>query len=196
MGKILPGVIDYAPLTVVTWSPVNKGPDVTLSGGNLSGAISLAGASECVLCTVGKSTGMWYWENLVVSGGGATAFAMGIGSAATSLVHAVGFDALSWAYTDFTIVPNNGYLNHNNALSAFGPTYGPGDVMGLALDMVLFQLSVLKNNTPLGVIATGLTGTMFPAIGSYAGTPCSWTTHFAAASFTFAPPAGFIALTP
>ncbi len=60
MGAQQQALVSKGPRVYATWSPSDKGSNITLTNSNLTatGAASL-GAQEQVRATIGKSTGKW-----------------------------------------------------------------------------------------------------------------------------------------
>ena len=174
LGKIGPAP---TPKTYATWNPSDIGAGITLSNGNLTlqDAAGKSGRS-----TIGKSAGKWYWENTVE---GATGdWMIGIGNATMSLAGFVGLDANGWAYYTSALAFNNG------ASVGYGASYTTGDVIGVALDMGAGTLAFYKNGAAQGQAFSGLSGTIYPAVGNGA---MQVTTNFGASAFAYSVPAGF-----
>ena len=181
------GVLNW-PNGPITFDPAKKGSSVTLSGGNL--IASFTAALAMALCTVGKSSGKWYWEIEWTSG--PNGLCVGIAQTQSNYNTNLGAPANGWSYTTFF---TGSYKQNGGTAPAYGTPAVVGDIIGVALDMNLNQITIYRNNVSLGVMFTGLYGTVFPAVGSYLY-PTVITARFAAGSFTCTPPAGFNALTP
>src|SRR5665648_273341 len=67
----------------VTWNPLDKGSNVTLSNGNLTLFASLGWNNGNVRATKGISSGKWYWEIEWISG--TMHLMVGIGNSSASL---------------------------------------------------------------------------------------------------------------
>lgn len=181
------GVLNFGN-NAITWDPSKMGAAVTLSSDKLTASVT-AFLDMC-LATVGKSTGKWYWEVLLQSG--SNGFSVGIAQAQTNYNTTLGTPATGWSYTTFF---TGSYKQNSGTAPPYGTAAAVGDTIGVALDMISNQITIYRNNVSLGVMFTGLYGTIYPAIGSYLY-PASYVAKFDAASFIYTPPAGFIALTP
>jgi hypothetical protein len=173
-----------------TLNPLRNNTSNALSNGNLD-VTSTTGNFRNTPATIGFSSGKWYWEVLcnTVSGTNNRA-SLGISTNAASTDTQVGNDANSHGYYN---VNGNKYFNGSN--SAYGASYSSGDVIGFALDMDAGTLVAYKNNTSQGTLASGLTGTWFPAVSilADAGTT-SISTNFGQRAFAYTAPSGFKAL--
>lgn len=174
-------------ITYATWDPLHKGVSVVLSGGNLT--ISDSGGNACAVATIGKSSGKWYWEITILSG--ADSRAHGIADDITSTVTSgnMASNTHSWAYISFL---GAGYSWTNGGGSNNANPYTIGDVIGFALDMGAGTLKFYKNNV-LQVSAgfTGLTGTIYPASGTYSNNAFSAVANFGATTMAYTAPAGY-----
>jgi hypothetical protein len=191
--------------SAVTWNPSDKSAKVTLSGGDLIYNHSGANGNDAVCrATVGKSSGKWYWEvKLNNHGIGSSAACAAIAAATESLSNYIGSGPDGYSYLDV-----NGFYYNNGAGAAFGATYTNNDILMVALDMdngkvwfgkngIWQQASGFTPDPASGTFPafTGLTLAMFPACGSF-DNGAQMTGMFAPASWTYAAPAGFSALTP
>jgi hypothetical protein len=173
-----------------TLNPLRNNTSNALSNGNLD-VTSTTGNFRNTPATIGFSSGKWYWEVLcnTVSGTNNRA-SLGISTNAASTDTQVGNDANSHGYYS---VNGNKYFNGSN--SSYGASYSSGDVIGFALDMDAGTLVAYKNNASQGTLASGLTGTWFPAVSilADAGTT-SISTNFGQRAFAYTAPSGFKAL--
>ena len=164
--------------TYATWNSSDKSTNITLSNGNLTATSN--GSPGMVRSTVGVSSGKWYWEIANTNGSpGRTAIA----NSSALLSAGPGTDASGWAY-------GNGTKINNNTSISYGATYGSGDVIGIALDMDSGTVTFYKNCVSQGVAYSGLTGTMFAALGSNSAA-FAITTNFGATPLSCTPPAGY-----
>ena len=137
-----------------TLDPANKGANVTLSGGNLSTSIT-ATLTGMVRSTIGKSSGKWYWE---VTPTGGSVNIIGIANSSGTLTSYPGSDVNGFGYAQNA-------LKWNSSSSAYGASFTTSDVIGVALDMDAGTLIFYKNNVSQGTAYTGITGTMYAAVG-------------------------------
>lgn len=179
-----------------TWNPSDKGMAAALSNGNLTvtktGPVGWGGAygspvnDALTRATIGKSSGKWYWE-VTVNAGQFVLTGISQGASAASYL---GNDAFGWGwYTTY-----NGNAYHSAGPTDAGVPYSApaplGTVLGFALDMNAGRLTGYLNGVSQGVMASGLTGTMYPAIDLY-NTGANATANFGAAPFAFPPPNGY-----
>lgn len=172
--------------TFTTWNPADKGANVILSNNNLSQGDN--GYEGMVRAKAGKSAGKWYWEIKVTDRG-----------ANQDLNFYPGVAKLSAPKNKFLGYNKDGYGywaaygdKRNGNIKQYGPTFDEGDVIGLALDMDAKTLRFYKNCTDLGIAFSGLSGTIYPAVGQFGGDVKS-TVNFGASPFTCPVPSGFTA---
>ena len=173
-----------------TWNPLAKGisgSGLALSNGNLDG-LTPSNAICSVLGTIGVASGKWYWE-ITPTADGATAM-IGVGFPTANLESYAGSNSNSWGYY------GDGSKYFGNTGSAYGATYGNGDVIGVALNMDAGTVTFYKNGTSQGTAFSGLTGTVLPMMGD-GGTiaAVAWNTNFGQRPFAYTAPSGFKALT-
>jgi len=155
-----------------TWDPSKKYTVIALSNSNLTAQTSSGG----VLATVGKTSGKWYWElyltSVTIYQGHIFAVARDTTGAITNSNY-LGFDSNSWSWIYWLSgAINASYYNSSIVVASYGPTYVTGDVISIALDMNSGSLYMYKNGTLIGTaISSGISGTIYPAWGTYAGQP-------------------------
>ncbi len=175
--------------TYATWNPSDKAASFTLSGGDKIAAPDSSGTPGKVRATIGKSSGKWYWEYVIVSY--ASDVYVGVATSAASVDTYTGAEATSWSMRGDTFGVDK---NTNGTPTAYGGTgtLSPGDVIGVALDMNAGTIVFYINNTSQGTAFTGLTGTLYPSVGD-SGTfsAPTITANFGATAFTYTPPAGY-----
>ena len=183
-----------------TFDPANKGAAIVLSGGNLTATCTLSGTNSGVaMCTLGKSTGKWYWE--ITIGTSIPHQVLGVGRNGLNLNQFLGIDSLGWGYTNDIGAP--GQKVNGGSFSAYGATYLTTDVIMNAMDLDNGFIYWGKNGTWQngGVPTSGGSGTgaaftigsgltFFPAWSSALG-PESATANFGATAFSFAVPSGY-----
>jgi len=167
-----------------TLNPLAKtASGLTLTNGNLDGAITTAIGTFIAYATIGMSSGKWYWEVTCVTGG--NAYMIGIGKDG---------GLFDWQTTNgYSYFASNGNKYNNSAGSAYGATFTNGDVIGVALDMDAGTLAFYKNGTSQGTAFSSLTGTYFPCLQN-AGNLCTQTYNFGQRPFAYTAPSGFKAL--
>lgn len=157
---------------------------VTLSNGNL--ASSHTSTYDGVVGTIAVSSGKWYWETSPTSGSYPLT---GIIAASRS-----GTNYLSFLVPDaFLYEGFGGGLSTNNSTTAYGATYGTGDIIGIALDMDAGELTFYKNGVSQGVAKTGLVGSYVPLLSS-GFLAVAHVANFGQSPFAYTPPADFLPL--
>jgi len=183
--KGTPPPITVAPSTV-TWNPSDKSADITLSNGNLTMTNSGAG-HDGVRATVGKSSGKYYYEVVMVSNIGFGREIIGIADSGHSLTTFVGAGAAGYSWQVSST------LKWNNSVSAaYGVEAGPsaGDVIGVLLDLGAGTLSYTIRGVSEGTAFSGLSGTFYPM---HSNLSVSVTTvRFKSSQWTYTPPAGYL----
>ena len=182
-----------------TWSAIDKASDCTLANGNLDVTTTNAPADNQVRGTIGVSSGKWYWEMLVNTTSNATMLGIVDASVTANTGVFPGTTAITYGYYG-----NNGNKYNNNTSSAYGNTYGSGDVIGCALDLDNGKIWWSKNGTwqasgdpAAGTNAayTGVSGTKQPAAADVGGsTAINVTANFGQRAFAYTAPSGFKAL--
>jgi SPRY domain len=111
--------------------------------------VYLSGIPSYMRTSKGISSGKWYWEIKYLSSG-TNAILIGINNAAS---------------TKRTYYSHNGTKN-SGASSPYGPSYAPGDVIGIFLDLDKGELAYSKNGVHIGVAFTDIKqlGEVFPYI--------------------------------
>jgi hypothetical protein len=176
---------------------------VTYSNSNLSISGNSAGTKE-VRTTRGKNSGKWYWEISATAGDGTTdAGGLGIvdgnfpnsaswvGSANNSLGFGYGSCCQTF-FTTWTGVTSNG--------APTGSAVNAGIVYMFALDLGTGRFWAGQNGTwynqgnpatGANPVATGLAGTVYPAVTFYANSINAFTANFGVSAFGYPVPAGF-----
>lgn len=183
-------------------STATKGTNITLSGGNLT-EVNTTSTSNCVIATIFKSSGKWYWEDYVTSYTLGTI--MGIAKVGINTGSYLGADTCGygiWSGSGGTIyhsgVPSapcsggfvvSGWIGH--ALDMDNGKYWVTDNTGVWKG---FNAGVGTNGDPVAgtyPAVTGLTGAWGPA-GGYQNE--NTTMNCGQSTFHFTPPSGFNAL--
>jgi hypothetical protein len=167
-------------------------PTFAGTSGVLNGNLALGlGSTMIARSSILMTTGKWYAEFTMVSAG-ANSCRVGItGESSTTVANYLGFDAVSWGYTQI-----NGVV-YNNASAPFTyATYTNGDVIGVAYDADARNLSFYKNNTLQGTITSAniTAGNYYFAVQVANSTPIGWACNFGQQPFIYTPPTEFLAL--
>jgi hypothetical protein len=172
-----------------TLNPLNQNSAITLSAGNLS---FTASNNRFTTGTFAVTSGKWYWEFYPVAGG---AGGVGVGaiSATTYVFGTAGFaNGAGYIGVGYT---NNGSKYISGTSSAYGATYGSGNVIGVALDLDsgTKTITFYKDNTSQGSINLPTSSEAWIVATDYseAGTH---SINFGQQPFTYTPPSGYIAL--
>jgi hypothetical protein len=171
------GVAVAQPVAATTINPSDKGPDLTLSNGNLTTFNSSAASWEAARATVAKSSGSFGFS-LVVAGG--TNVFVGLATALAPLTNYLGSDGTAYSAAAYAA---NGNMYQGAAASGTPTTWGPGDVIYIGYNAGVMY--AFKNGTLFSTTTLTQTGAAyFPAISMYGG--MSVTVNFNASS-----PAGY-----
>jgi len=173
-----------------TMNPLDNS-GMTLSNGNLDG--SHTGNTGSVRGSVGISSGKWYWEMTITAVGSYGQGNVLVGIATNTVPLNVNADANLWAYWG-----GNG-TKWNTSASAYGASFGNGDVIGIAYDADSGSITFYKNNVSQGVAFSSIpTGTYLPWFNSGGGGSAiygtSWATNFGQRPFAYTAPSGYKAL--
>lgn len=184
----------YSTVSGVTWSPTDIGASITLSNGNLTGTRTTSASWYAVRGQVMyKSSGKWYWE-VTVSSGGDGYDIIGIGTAAENLTYP-GSSTNGYGYQGL-----NGRKYYGGAYTSWGSTFGVGDTIGVALDLDEGKIWWSKNGVwqvsgdpgaGSNPAYTEIAGTFYPMVGMYSLNN-QVTARFTPASFLHTTPSGFL----
>lgn len=170
-----------------TWNPSDKDATITLSNGNLTAACSSVGFGA-VRSVRGVSDGKYYWEVTIQTANAREL--VGVIDGASVINTILGTSATSYGYFGF-----DGTKRNNASSTAYGATFGNGDIISVLLDMDAGTLTFWKNGSTQGTAFTGLTGTLYAAFsGGSASFTEQGTVNFGASAFTYSPPAGYLKL--
>ena len=188
----------------------------TISEGNLK-TYTASPQWATTLGTIGVSSGKWYAEFLVTTGASPAAVAaigildIGAGNPMDTSSYFIGVETNSVSYYG-----SNGTKYANGSNSAYGNTWGLGDIIGVALDLDAGTVKFYKNNTVQNsgtAAASSLSGTFaigcavyptgaivanFGQDSSFAGTKTSGSASAAdgngVGDFFYSPPSGHLAV--
>lgn len=181
---------DYA-----TWNPDDKYTTVVLSNENLTAVSGRYSGAAAVRSTVGVNTGKHYWEiTSDVQGGG---ICIGVGTPDAALDQYVGKDVYGYGYYGYS----SGSATYHDATWdwGWGSSYGPGNIIGIALDMDAGKLWWSLNGvwqesgdpaTGANPAFTGLSGIFHGMWHGYKTTE-QVTANFGASPFAYSVPNGF-----
>jgi len=167
-----------------TANRLDMNPSLAITNGSLDVTDS-SGSWLNGRCTIGVSSGKWYFESTITSG---SYQVVGI---ANSLTINTGYEGGSvvgnWAYgTDGSKIVNGVYT------TPYGASYGLNDVIGVALDADAGTLTMYKNGTSQGTLVSGLpANTYFPWVAVLNATVSF---NFGQRPFAYTAPSGFKAL--
>jgi hypothetical protein len=172
-----------------TWNPIGS---VLGAGSATNGNLDVACADSTTGAagsrgTMATTSGQWYFEVLVVSGG--TYSMIGV-SDANKVITSAGWGSVNaWCYYG-----NTGSKYGNGTDASYGATYTTGDLIGVAYDSDAGTLTFYKNGTSQGQAFTGLTGkALSPYVGTASGT-MTFTLNAGQRPFAYTAPSGFKAL--
>jgi len=174
-----------------TLNPLNVFSSPSIANGNLETSTSGTSVWKNVQATIGMSSDKFYWES-TMSGGG-TYYCVGVAiPTKVDSTYSTGEYGI-WVYD------GRGYKigEGGSSSTAYGATYGSGDVIGIALDLTAGTITFYKNGTSQGVaFSTGLTGvTVLPQFGVYYnGSTNTQIVNFGQRAFAYTAPSGFKAL--
>ena len=160
------------------------GGTVAITNGNLDFSANMSSNQITTPATIGVSSGKWYWEatcNSITTQYG-TDGAVGI-STDGDIDNGTASPSRARFYED------DGDFFNGSSRSAYGATWGAGDVIGVALDLDAGTLTFYKNGATQGTAISGLSGTWFPVVSS--NNIVTFSLNFGQKPFRFPPPAGF-----
>jgi flagellar biosynthesis regulator FlaF len=176
-------------LTYATWNSADKDAQITLTNSDLTFSSSDDTTFASVRATQGKSAGKWYWE--VLSNQVLSYAYPGIAQAGFTVTN-------DWVGNTTTSI--SGPLNfssddcfRNGAAIANVPTTA-ASIQRYKLDMDAGTLEIASDGGSFVSVATGLTGTWYPAGTSRRSSgqgAVTATANFGASAFTYSVPSGY-----
>lgn len=163
---------------LVTWSPTDKAPSVSVSEDRLTADVPMA---TWIRASMGKAAGKWYWE--VVPTG--TAY-IGAGVATDAAI-----PNLADTRQAYSIWGTGYYCNYGCSGAYEWAKFKSGDVLGFALDASNRSLQFYVNGVYRQTVATPA-GTIYPAAGGWANG--SYLGKFKGANWSHQPPPGYLPL--
>ena len=197
-GSTYDSMLDVPTLTSATaanFSTINPltlygNTNTTLSNGNLNLALGTVGqwrsyAGSTVILSPGTK---WYFEGKITNSPSSGDCEIGI-AISTAVIptgsYNAGANTSVWYY-------EGSATKTNGSGSAYGATYGAGDVIGVALDMTNGQLTFYKNGTSQGLAFTVSTAQSYVLFLGGASSVPSWALNFGQQPWAYAPPTGFV----
>ena len=142
-----------------SFNPLDANSQATLSNGNLDWDVPSGGNGTC-RGTIAVSSGKWYWEYTFNSGGG-TAFGI---LDVTESRDFPGWTNAPKGYSYYSEGSNFTKKYYNGTNADYGASFGPGDVIGVALDMDGGTINFYKNGVDQGQAYSGISGTFAPVV--------------------------------
>jgi len=180
--------------TYAALNPLDKNTLITLSNNNLTATLSATDTHYgSARANTGKSSGKWYWEVTINNLTSSTIF-IGFNKLAESITSYVGNSTAGWSYDSSGNKANAGGLP--GGVTTYGSTFTTSDVIGVALDMDLFQVTFYKNGVSQGVISTSwpytyINGTVYPVVSCGFTANNQVTCNFGSSPFSYSVPSGF-----
>jgi hypothetical protein len=174
--------VGAAAASYTTWNPLDKGLNITLSGGNLT-VDTPSSFHQMVRSIAGKSSGKWYYEF----------------TPSTANFHVVGVEngtqsknaGLESAPQGISYYPSGGIYKNGVSIATYA-SYTTGDVIGVAFDAGTGNVTFYKNNTLQGTPGS-ITWPMFAAYGNFTSAATTGTANFGATAQVYSPPSGYTA---
>lgn len=139
----------------------NSGPDIFVSGDELSATFESNENWSTILGTTPLFTGNNYWE-LRVDKSVTSYFFIGVATREADLTTFLGGDDHGWGFI------GDRALYHKRAkVKPYGERFSEGDIIGVTLNMDRGTLSFSKNGLDLGIAFEGLAGELYPAVAFY-----------------------------
>lgn len=153
--------------SMATWNPADKNANITLSNGNLT-ASSVVATGQSVRSSAAFVPGKSYYFEVTRTSG--SNIYIGVGNASALLSAIPGANANSWS------IGNTGAVWNNGGSSAYTTSFSTGTTIGVYLkwkkDSDTWTLHFRKDASNLdlgkliGIAFSGLSGTLYPMIGS------------------------------
>jgi len=188
--------------------------DLNYTSGNINygyNSVNALDSEGSGLLEEGITSGKYYWEIQLFgppqyNGNPGTctwSASIGVANQNVNLNYYLGQSSAGWGYSNsFGEGPNDGTISHSGGSQSYGPGFGAGSVIGVALDMnhgkIWFSLNgTWVNGTNFssgtGAAYSNLSGELFPAVYISAGACATVTAGLLSASLgqTNPPPIGF-----
>jgi hypothetical protein len=131
-------------------------------------------------------SGKWYWEMTPITSAPGQS-SVGMFNSLANTTSWLGAGTNSWGYW------SDGQKYTNASGSAYGASWGAGDVIGVAIDADAGSITFYKNNVSQGVAYSGLTAPFYAAVNAFSPGE-SMAVNFGQQGFKYTPPSGFVAL--
>lgn len=203
-----PGGVGTGSPTATVWNSADKAASLTLSGGDLVVTrTSASGTVGAVRATTGRSSGLWYWEDIYTTlAADQDDGSWGLGSSSATLTGYIGSDVNGWGITKTGASSTTIQKAHNGSKTNLTSTatWTSGDVMMIAWNANTGNLWFGRNGTwfdsgdpaaGTNPIFTSVTGTLYPMTAT-ARQNDVFTGNFGSTAFTYSAPSGFSAWTP
>jgi hypothetical protein len=157
------------------------GPAPTISNANLTATAIATSLQAAAVCTVGVSTGKWYFEYTP--------------SATNGSGDIVGFVCAFSGGLAFAGYRSTGQIYTNGSSTAGYATWTAGDVIGIALSIDGSTISAYKNNALQATLSltTAITNNCFPVIW-FRDDAGAGSFNFGQRPFQYSAPSGFLSL--
>lgn len=170
------------------WDAGSKGPQISLSGDELTAAHQGANGWNSVRANVGLSRGKWYWETKLGPAGGQyhiQGIAGVFSGSAAIYSHGAGLA--------FNGTPGLFVRDYAAGASSLALSIDEGDVFSYALDMDTGTLKMAHNCQWLSLspLFTGVSGTVYPVASLLYTTHSTITANFGQSTFACGVPSGY-----
>jgi hypothetical protein len=182
--KDTPSLVDANAANFCTLNPLDKYSSAVIAEGNLKIGANNNSWTNQARSTFFVSSGKWYWE-VTFSPGTGSFWKAGIRDAEAALT------SNTTSSTGYEYYAYNGNKQATGVNSSYGSGLTAGDVLAFALDMDAGTITAYKNNTSLGVMFSGLSGSYSPTVSMYNS---FISLNFGQRPFAYTPPTGFLKL--
>lgn len=176
--------LDKAPWNYTTLHPFRLGVGVSLSNNNLTATLSSSTGGNAMSIR-GHSTGSRFFE--FTAGGVYPVVGLVNASAPYHSSSYPGIDTNGYGYY------TNGNKYYNGAATGYAASWTTGDVIGVLINFTAGTITFFKNGISQGVAFSGISGTLYAAVGDYGVTGTLGTFNFGATAFAYGLPSGAVA---
>lgn len=185
-GGSASAAINYTRTKVyATFNSSDKSTHITLSNGNKT-ATNDGASNNQVRATIGLSKDLWYFEMTFTRNNPSDPWFIPFGLSKIS----ESVESYTGSSDGFCITTDGSKWINGTQTAAWTTAWTDGDVLGVKLNLDAGTCELLRNNTSLGNVATGLVGNYYIATGAsfIAG---QTTVNFGASAFTYSVPSGY-----